>query len=344
MNPKNKLIGATAAIVAILGFGTLGFKLLTEWSWFESFYFTLITITTIGYTEPADLTENGRYFGTLLIVVGVGTLGYALSVAVQSVVSLEIVSSLGKRRLMKELQELKDHYIVCGAGRVGRRIGQEIAARDLECVLIETEDREETLESEDYRVLRGDATNEEVLKTAGIERARGIVCAVSSDPENLYITLTARDLNKDVYIVARANEESVIPRLTRAGADKVVSPVITGSRQMAQMLLKPAVADFIELASMAEQLNLEMEQIEIGPGSCLEGTTVQDAAVSTAFNVVVVAVQANDGEVVFNPGGARTLEPGDVLIVLGNHDDVKGLEKTANPSGVTHNAHHVRRA
>ncbi len=344
MNPKNKLIGATAAIVAILGFGTLGFKLLTEWSWFESFYFTLITITTIGYTEPADLTENGRYFGTLLIVVGVGTLGYALSVAVQSVVSLEIVSSLGKRRLMKELQELKDHYIVCGAGRVGRRIGQEIAARDLECVLIETEDREETLESEDYRVLRGDATNEEVLKTAGIERARGIVCAVSSDPENLYITLTARDLNKDVYIVARANEESVIPRLTRAGADRVVSPVITGSRQMAQMLLKPAVADFIELASMAEQLNLGLEQIEIGPGSRLEGSTVRDAAVSTAFNVVVVAVQANDGEVVFNPGGARTLEPGDVLIVLGNHDDVKGLEKTANPSGVTHNAHHVRRA
>ena len=276
MTPRNKLIGASVAIVIILGFGTLGFKLLTEWSWFESFYFTLITITTIGYTEPADLTENGRYFGTLLIVVGVGTLGYALSVAVQSVVSLEIVHSLGKRRLMKELQVLEDHYIVCGAGRVGRRIGQEIAARDLDCVLIETEDKADPIESDGYRILNGDATNEEVLKTAGIERARGVVCAVSSDPENLYITLTARDLNPEIYIVARANEASVIPRLTRAGADKVVSPVISGSRQMAQMLLKPAVADFIELASMAEELDLELEQIEIEPASGLAGSTVPD--------------------------------------------------------------------
>ena len=204
MNPKNKFAGAFVAIVVILGFGTLGYKLLTEWTWFDSFYFTLITITTIGYTEPAGLTENGRYFGTLLIVVGVGTLGYALSVAVQSVVSLEIVSSLGKRRLMNEIQELNDHYIVCGAGRVGRRIGQEITARGLDCVLIETEDRAEPFESDGFRVLKGDATKEEVLKSAGIERARGIVCAVSSDPENLYITLTARDLNQGIHIVARA--------------------------------------------------------------------------------------------------------------------------------------------
>ncbi len=216
MTPRNKLIGASVAIVIILGFGTLGFKLLTEWSWFESFYFTLITITTIGYTEPADLTENGRYFG------------------------------------------------------------QEIAARDLDCVLIETEDKADPIESEGYRILNGDATNEEVLKTAGIERARGVVCAVSSDPENLYITLTARDLNPEIYIVARANEASVIPRLTRAGADKVVSPVISGSRQMAQMLLKPAVADFIELASMAEELDLELEQIEIEPASGLAGSSVPD--------------------------------------------------------------------
>lgn len=334
MNPKNKLIGASLAIVVILGFGTLGYKLLTEWTWFDSFYFTLITITTIGYTEPAGLTENGRYFGTLLIVVGVGTLGYALSVAVQSVVSLEVVSSLGKRRLMKEIQELKDHYIVCGAGRVGRRIGQEITARGLDCVLIETEDRAEPFESVDYRVLKGDATKEEVLKSAGIERARGIVCAVSSDPENLYITLTARDLNQGIHIVARANEESVIPRLTRAGADKVVSPVITGSRQMAQMLLKPAVADFMELASMADKLDLELDQIEIGPGSGLAGSSVGDGAIGSSHDVIVIAVQGPGGNVAFNPGSDRTLATGDILIVMGSRDDLMNLRRTADPSGV----------
>ena len=332
MNPKHKLIGASLAIVVILGFGTLGFKLLTEWTWFESFYFTLITITTIGYTEPADLTQNGRYFGTLLIVVGVGTLGYALSVAVQSVVSLEIVSSLGKRRLMKEIQELKDHYIVCGAGRVGRRIGQEIAGRGLDCVLIETEDRAEPFESDGYRVLTGDATKEEVLKSAGIERARGIVCAVSSDPENLYITLTARDLNQGIHIVARANEESVIPRLTRAGADKVVSPVITGSRQMAQMLLKPAVADFMELASMADKLDLELDQIEIGPGSGLAGSSVGDGAIGSTHDVIVIAVQGPGGNVAFNPGSDRTLATGDILIAMGSRDDLMNLRRTADPS------------
>lgn len=333
MNPKHKLIGASLAIVVILGFGTLGFKLLTEWTWFESFYFTLITITTIGYTEPADLTQNGRYFGTLLIVVGVGTLGYALSVAVQSVVSLEVVSSLGKRRLMKEIQELKDHYIVCGAGRVGRRIGQEIAGRGLDCVLIETEDRAEPFESDGYRVLTGDATKEEVLKSAGIERARGIVCAVSSDPENLYITLTARDLNQGIHIVARANEESVIPRLTRAGADKVVSPVITGSRQMAQMLLKPAVADFMELASMADKLDLELDQIEIGPGSGLAGSSVGDGAIGSTHDVIVIAVQGPGGNVAFNPGSDRTLATGDILIAMGSRDDLMNLRRTADPSG-----------
>ncbi len=333
MNPKHKLIGASLAIVVILGFGTLGFKLLTEWTWFESFYFTLITITTIGYTEPADLTQNGRYFGTLLIVVGVGTLGYALSVAVQSVVSLEVVSSLGKRRLMKEIQELKDHYIVCGAGRVGRRIGQEIAGRGLDCVLIETEDRAEPFESDGYRVLTGDATKEEVLKSAGIERARGIVCAVSSDPENLYITLTARDLNQGIHIVARANEESVIPRLTRAGADKVVSPVITGSRQMAQMLLKPAVADFMELASMADKLDLELDQIEIGPGSGLAGSTVGAGAIGSTHDVIVIAVQGPGGNVAFNPGSDQTLATGDILIAMGSRDDLMNLRRTADPSG-----------
>lgn len=335
MNPKNKLIGASFAIVVILGFGTLGFKLLTEWSWFESFYFTLITITTIGYTEPADLTEQGRYFGTLLIVVGVGTLGYALSVAVQSIVSLEIVSSLGKRHLMKELQKLKGHYIVCGAGRVGRKVGQEIADRDLDCVLIETEDEAKSFESAGYRVLKGDATNEDVLKTAGIERAKGIVCAVSSDPENLYITLTARDLNKDIYIVARANEESVIPRLTRAGADKVVSPVITGSRQMAQMLLKPAVADFIELASMADKLDLELEQLEIGSDSELVGSSVGDSAIGSTHDVIVIAVQGSGGNVVFNPDGDRTLESGDIVIVMGSRNELKNLRETASPTGVS---------
>ena len=166
----------------------MGFKLLTDWSWYDSFYFTLITITTIGYGEPPTLTNKARYFATFLIILGVGTLGYALSVVIQSVVSLEIISSLGKRRLMKELKDLENHYIVCVAGRVGRRISQEITDRNLDCVIIENDEHKaETFTDQGDRIMLGDATNEEVLKNAGLERARGLVCAVNSDPENLYI-------------------------------------------------------------------------------------------------------------------------------------------------------------
>lgn len=193
-------------------------------------------------------------------------------------------------------------------------------------------------------MLKGDATNEELLRTAGIERASGIVCAVSSDPENLYITLTARDLNEEIYIVARANEESVIPRLTRAGADRVVSPVISGSRQMAQMLLKPAVADFMELASMADKLDLELDQIEIEPGSGLVDSTVGDGAIGSAHDVIVIAVQGASGNVVFNPGSDRALASGDILIVMGRRDNLKSLRETANPSGVVHQPHRMHGA
>ncbi len=332
MSPKRKLQIALSAIAALIAFGTIGFKLILHLPWFDCFYFTLITLTTIGYGEPEGMKEPARYFTAFLIVMGVGTIAYALSSAAQAVVEFELLTTFGKRRMYKDINKLTGHYIVCGAGRVGAGVIRDIARSGQEFVIIEGDETiADRLLTQGHLVLMGDATSEEVLKAAGIQRARGIVCAVSSDPDNLYITLTARDLNKELRIVARANEEAAVERLLRAGADKVVSPAITGSTRMSQMLLRPAVADFIELATMTERLELEIEQVEIDPGSPFIGSALKETGIRSEHGVIVIAIRRAGGEMIFNPSADAVIELGDALVTIGSHDRLQALEHMANP-------------
>jgi voltage-gated potassium channel len=333
MSPKHKFQIAVSAILGLLAFGTIGFKIMLGISWFDCFYFALITLTTIGYGEPAGMTESTRYFTSVLIILGVGTIGYALTAAAQAVVQFELISTFGKRKMFRDINKLKGHYIVCGSGRIGSGIVREIARRGYDFVVIEQDEMTaDKLLAQGYLVLMGDSTSDEVLRGAGIERARGLVCAVSSDPDNLYITLTARDINKDLYIIARANEESAIKRLVKAGANKVVSPSITGANQMAQMLLRPAVADFIELATMTEQLELEMEQIEITEGSPFINSHLKDTDIRSSLNIIVIAIKRKKGDMIFNPSADTVIEEGDALVVIGSHDNLEALERMANPA------------
>jgi voltage-gated potassium channel len=189
----------------------------------------------------------------------------------------------------------------------------------------------------------GDATNDDVLRAAGIERAHGIVCAVSSDPDNLYITLAARDLNKAIRIVARANDEAGINRLLKAGADKVVSPTITGSNQMAQVLLRPAVADFMEMATMTEQMELEMEQIEIYEGSPFISRALKETAIRSALDVIIIAIRRHSGAMIFNPAADTVIELHDALVAIGSHTSLLALERMANPGRVKDAASQHRR-
>ncbi len=333
MSPKKKLQVALGAVVALIAFGTIGFKIiLTEFSWFDSFYFTLVTLTTVGYSEPPQTTQSSRYFTAALIILGVGTLGYALSSAAQAVIESELLSTFGKRRMYKDINKLSGHYIVCGAGRVGAGVIRDISRSGHELVVIEGDETiADRLLAQGQLVLMGDATNEDVLKAAGIERARGIVCAVSSDPDNLYITLTARDLNKDVRIISRANDEAAVGRLVKAGADKVVSPALTGSTRMAQMLLRPAVADFIELATMTERLELEIEQVEIGQDSPFIDRELKDTGIRSEHGVIVIAIRRADGAMIFNPFAETVIKERDALVALGSHSSLQTLEQMANP-------------
>jgi voltage-gated potassium channel len=333
MSPKKKLQIAISAILGLAAFGTIGFKLiLTHLSWFDSFYFTLITLTSVGFTEPPDITVGARYFIVALIILGVGTLGYALSSAAQAVIESELLSTFGKRRMYKDINKLSGHYIVCGAGRVGAGVIRDIAASGHDLVVIEGDEAiGDRLLRQGQLVLMGDATQEEVLKAAGIERARGIVCAVSSDPDNLYITLTARDLNKDLRIVSRANDEAAVSRLLKAGANRVVSPALTGSARMSQMLLRPAVADFLDLATMTERLDLEIEQVEIGPDSPFIGNALKDTGIRSEHGVIVIAIRRGHGEMIFNPFAETIIEEHDALVALGSHSSLETLEEMANP-------------
>jgi voltage-gated potassium channel len=344
MSPKKKLQIAMSAIVGLIAFGTIGFKLILDHlSWFDSFYFTLITLTSVGFSEPPGATEGSRVFISGLIILGVGTLGYALSSAAQAVIESELLSTFGKRRMYKDINKLNGHYIVCGAGRVGAGVIRDITRSGHDLVVIEGDEAiADRLLAQGQLVLMGDATNEDVLKAAGIERARGVVCAVSSDPDNLYITLAARDLNKDLRIISRANDESAVTRLLKAGANKVVSPALTGSTRMAQMLLRPAVADFIELATMTERLELEIEQVEIGQDSPFIGCALKDTGIRSEHGVIVIAIRRADGAMIFNPFAETVIEERDALVALGSHSSLETLEQMANPGSTSGVIRHHR--
>ena len=315
-----------------MAFGTTGLKLITGHEWFDCFFFTLYTLTTIGYSEMPDMSREAKYFTVVLIILGVSTIGYALSAAAQAVLESGLLSTIGKRRMFKDINKLENHYIVCGAGRIGSRVIREIARSGYDFVVIESDEQlGERMLAQGYLVLMGDAMDDDVLRAAGIDRARGLVCAVSSDSDNLYITLTARDLNKDLMIVARANDEAAVSRLIKAGANKVVSPVITGSNQMAQVLLRPAVADFLELATMTERLELEMEQIEIYLGSPFLNRALRDTGIRSDLDVIVIAIRRSDGEMIFNPSADTVIQERDALVAIGSHTSLESLEKIANP-------------
>lgn len=331
MTPKSKLQFSILALLGTITLGTVGFKVLTSWTWFTCFYFTLITVTTIGYGEPPQMTEAAHYFTVVIILTGVAIVGYTVSVLMQTILSLELIASIGKRRMRKEIHSLNKHYIICGAGRVGLRVVREITKRKMDYLIVEKDEQIATnVLEQGFRVLEGDATQDDVLRDAGIERAAGLICAVSSDPENLYITLTARDINKVVFIVARANEESAVPRLLKVGANKVVSPVITGSHQMAQFLVKPLVADFLELATMVDEHHLAIEQIYVAAGSELQNQTIRASQIRSQMNVMVIGIKRLSGEMQFNPSADTIIETGDAMIVMG---DREGLERLENLAG-----------
>ena len=325
LGPRQIIRGFTI-LLAVLAFGTGGYMLIEHWSFLDALYMTVITITTVGYREVSAVSEAGRIFTIFIIFSGMGIIAYILGIVAQAMIDFQVRSIIGRRRLGMKIRSIKEHYIICGYGRIGKIIGRDLLASKIPMIVIENEPEiHSSLEDENIPFIHDDATSEEVLVEAGIHRAKGLVSVVGSDADNLFITMTARGLNPGLYILARAEQEHTEKKLIRAGADRVVLPYLIGGQRMAQTLIKPAVTDFLEFAVHNREMGLEMAELKVGKGSALDQLTLVDSGIRQRFDVIIMAVRKKSGDMAFNPSSTTRIEAGDTLIALGKSKDIEGL-------------------
>lgn len=310
-------------LLLIILFGTVGYSTFEAMTVFDSFYMTLITISTVGFSEIAPLTQTGRTITVIIIISGISLLTYSLGQVAKIFVEGEIRKLLGRRKLEKHISRLTEHFIVCGFGRIGAVICKELAEEDTPFIVLEQDpQRVEMLENNHYLYINGDATSEAVLIQAGLPRAKGLVTAVSSDADNVFITLTAKDLRPDIFVLSRAADLKNESKLLRAGASRVVCPYNIGGSRMAQILKKPTVVDFLDATMMSGSLGLNLMEAVVQPGSGLVGKSLVESNLRRDFGVIIVAIKKITNEMVFNPGPTALIEAGDIVVAIGKQDDM----------------------
>ena len=326
--PRNLKVLA-AALAVVIALGTAGFHFIEGWPWFDGFYMVITTLTTIGYQEVHPLSHAGRVFNIVIILSGVSLLFLAIGAATQALLEFELQSILGRRRMEREIDRLVDHYIVCGAGRVGRSAARELARRPAPFVIIESnEAKAQKYAAENWLTLIGDATQEQTLREAQIEHARGLVAATTTDATNLYIVLTARDLNPNLHIIARASEEMAEKHLLKAGADSVVSPYAFAGQRIAQSFLRPHVVSFLDTATTHLGIDLEIGEVPISALSVFAGQTIESSRIRQDRGVIILAIKRAAG-MHFNPAPDDRIEAGDFLIAMGEPQQLRELETSA---------------
>jgi voltage-gated potassium channel len=325
---RRRIILSAGLIVLIVSFGTAGYRFIEGWNLLDSLYMTIITLTTVGFREVHDLSANGKLFTIILIIGGVGAVLYALRTGATFVLEGELQEIFGRKRLEKKLKDLKDHYVVCGYGRMGKIIARELKHEKLEFVVIE-KNGVILDEKADMLIIQGDATKDDILKKAGIEKAKCLISVLPTDAENLYVVLSSRGLNPQLLIVARAGEEGSEQKLLRAGADRVVSPYYIGGLRIAHTVLKPAVVDFIEFATRSGNIDLQIEEIQVQEGSRLVGLSLDECGIGRDMGIIIVAIKHKSGEMKFNPTFRSIINLGDTLIAVGETPKLKILEEMA---------------
>ncbi len=323
-----------AALAFVVGAGTAGFHYIEGWTWFDGFYMVITTLTTIGdQTHP--LSHAGRVFNIIIIIGGVSLVFLAIGSLTQALLEFELQNFFGRRRMERDIGRLTGHYIICGAGRVGRSAARELARRPAQFVIIDTnEAKVQKFAHENWLTLVGDATQEQILRDAQIERAGGLVAATTTDATNLYIVLTARSLNPNLRIIARASEDGAEKHLRSAGADSVVSPYVFAGQRIAHSFLSPHVVSFLDTATTHLGMDLEIGEVAITPRSAFAGTTIENSRIRQDRGVIILAIKRAAG-MHFNPAPDDCIEAGDFLIAMGEPQQLRELELTAGaePSG-----------
>jgi voltage-gated potassium channel len=326
---RTRLLFIAAAIVIVVAGGTLGFMLIEHYSLFDAFYFTLTTITTVGYGEIFGLSRNGRIFNSFVIFFGVITMLLAVGGMTQIVIELELNKVFGKRRTKNMIEKLNDHYIVCGFGRVGRGSAAELSRAGVPFVVIDRdEERVELAMRSGFLAVVADSSSDETLMEVGIMRAQGLIATLASDADNLFLVLSAKGLKPDLRVCARIAEEGSERKFRRAGADFVFAPYdITGNR-MAQALLKPHVFQFIDFTTTSMGLDVGIEQVLVGSGSDFKPRTLGQMQLRRELGVIVLAIRKADGRMLFNPDADAEIVGGDYLVAMGEPANLRHLEKT----------------
>lgn len=321
----------TFAPLTLLAGGTIGYRVIENWSWFDSLYMTVITLSTIGYSETHPLSFAGRVFTLLLITSGVFVVFYFAMETIGSIVSGELARTLAEANMERRLQSMQNHIIVCGYGRMGRLVCREFSRRRIPFVVVdESAEALSSFEAAQGVPVIGDATSDDVLRRAGIDRARGLVTVMASDASNLFTTMSARLLNSQLFIVARVEDVASEQKLKRAGANRVVSPYIIGGTRVAMAVLQPTVVDFIELATQTEHIDLQMEETCVEAGSKLIGTTLRDSGLREELKIIIVAIKKAAGHMVFNPVPEERIEAGDTLVAIGPKEQLDRMDRLAH--------------
>ncbi|MCF6247339.1 MAG: potassium channel protein [Desulfobacula sp.] len=325
---------ARAIFISCLIFiiGVAGYMLIEKWNFLDAFYMTAITLSTVGFMEVHEISPAGRIFTVFMIFSGVGYFLYIAGVIIQAIVEGEIQSILGRKRLDKKIRNMTNHYIVCGYGRIGRVLCNLIREETKDIVVIDQDpELVSILASDKMHYLVGDASDEELLLKAGIKKASFLVAALGTDTANVFLVLTARQLNPDIYIMARASNPNVRNKLVVAGANMVESPYDTGAISMGLKLLRPSVSSFLDIALSRKVEAIQIEEIFVPKSSKYTNIALKDSKIRQAFNLIIISIKKASGEMLFNPHFETLIEPQDTLIVMGKTKELKQFAKAINP-------------
>jgi voltage-gated potassium channel len=318
MERTNHILLSVILSIALIGFGSIGYMIIEGWNFMDALYMTIITVATVGYGEVQPVGMNGRVFTVLLIFLGGGCYLYIIGNVIQFLVEGQIRVVLGRRKLDHQINHLQNHYILCGYGRIGRVLARYLIQKYIDVVVIErSESRANHLNEDGILYLIGEATDEEVLKKAGIQRAKGLITAVATDADNVFLVLIAKELNPNLFVIARASQNSAKKTLSAAGANKVISPYDLGARRMAHAILRPTVIKFLETAFSDDKTDIELEEFSVRPESKLVGVALMDSGIRQHLDLIILVINKHNGKMLFNPKADTKFEAGDTVVAVG---------------------------
>jgi voltage-gated potassium channel len=332
MGTESKIKFILLLLLGVIIFGTVGYTLIEGWPLLDSLYMTVITLSTVGFEEVRALSSAGRIFTIILVIFGVGGAAYTVSIIGRWLIEGEIRNIFGRRKMEKQLKDLKDHYIVCGYGRVGMQVCKEFSSRKVPLVVIDKNPEiVEALARQGMVVMEGDCTDDSVLEAAGIRKAKALISTVASESENVFVSLSARQFNPQIFITARAESSSAEKKLLRAGADRVVLPHEIGGIRMALVTLRPDIVDFMRVVGGDEKTGFAIDEIEVLPDSPIANTLLKDSPIRCELGILVVGIKKKGKEMVFNPSADTKIEAGDILIVIGETKKLERMGKLTQP-------------